>query len=66
VVEGQGSGNANKENRPINSELGNGAEKSKYGYFADVICYNCGVLGHHKARCKKNPWSVSSARGKIM
>jgi hypothetical protein len=26
---------------------------SKYGEFVDVICYNCGVPGHHKARCKK-------------
>jgi hypothetical protein len=28
-------------------------EGSKFGEFADVICYNCGTLEHHKANCKK-------------
>jgi hypothetical protein len=29
------------------------AEISKFGEFFDVICYNFGLPGHHKASCKK-------------
>lgn len=29
------------------------ADQSRFGSFVDVVCYNCGVPGHHKANCKK-------------
>jgi hypothetical protein len=25
----------------------------RFGIFVDVVCYNCGTPGHHKANCKK-------------
>jgi hypothetical protein len=28
-------------------------EANKFGDFMDVICYNCGNPGYHKASCKK-------------
>jgi hypothetical protein len=40
-----GSGKAKEDNRK--------ADLTKYGEFVDVVCYNCGTPGHHKANCKK-------------
>jgi hypothetical protein len=43
-------------NRECNAgrlEIQKGYENSRFGDFADVICYNCGLPGHHKASCKK-------------
>jgi hypothetical protein len=31
-----------------------GLESSRFGDFANVICYNYGTPGHHKASCKKS------------
>jgi hypothetical protein len=61
---GKESNKAKSEARK-SCEVGKGHEASKFGEFLDVICYNCGRLGHHKANCK-NQWFVSFARVRIM
>lgn len=43
----------NKDNKGVRNDISKGLDVSKYGEFVDVICYNCGVPGHHKAGCKK-------------
>jgi hypothetical protein len=30
-----------------------GSESGTFGDFTDIICYNCGLPGHHEASCKK-------------
>jgi hypothetical protein len=40
-------------------------EGNKFGEFVDVICYNCGTPGHHKANCKKNLRFALFARVRI-
>jgi hypothetical protein len=42
-----------KESRVVKGGSSRGVEIDKYGEFADVICYNCGIHRHHKAGCKK-------------
>jgi hypothetical protein len=42
-------GEAGKDGRTEGKKV----EPSKFGEFVDIICYNCGTLGHHKANCKK-------------
>jgi hypothetical protein len=61
---GKESNKAKSEARK-SCEVGKGREASKFGEFLDVICYNCGRLGLHKANCK-NQWFVSFARVRIM
>jgi hypothetical protein len=54
VVEGQATDRNAKDVKATKGESRKGSDSSKYGVFADVICYNCVVPRHHKANCK-NP-----------
>ncbi|KAK3126490.1 hypothetical protein QOZ80_7AG0557400 [Eleusine coracana subsp. coracana] len=42
----KGSGNQSGSGKGV-------VDAERFGTFADVICYNCGIPGHHKAICKK-------------
>jgi hypothetical protein len=49
-----GGGEAEKqEDKPGEVELGKKADVNKFEDFVDVVCYNHGTPGHHKAQCKK-------------
>jgi hypothetical protein len=42
-----------QEDKSGEGEIGKKANVNKFGDFVDVVCYNYGTPGHHKARCKK-------------
>jgi hypothetical protein len=52
IDEGQSSKGIAKEGGLGKIEV-RGIDISKFGEHVDVICYNCGTPGHHKASCKK-------------
>jgi hypothetical protein len=55
-VETQALGGADvekQENKSGEGEIGKKANVNKFGDFIDVVCYNYGTPGHHKAQCKK-------------
>jgi hypothetical protein len=42
-----------KDARGVKGGNNRGVEVENFGEFVDVICYNCGIPGHHKAGCQK-------------
>ncbi|CAN6312370.1 unnamed protein product [Urochloa humidicola] len=49
-----GSGNKKKEQmEDVSTNSSKSAGKESLDIFVDVVCYNCGIPGHHKAKCPK-------------
>jgi hypothetical protein len=53
-VENLAGNNEKVENRAGKAIGDKDQDDSRFGIFVDVVCYNYGTPGHHKANCKKS------------